>query len=251
MHPILLKIGPFTVFSYGVMVAIGFGIVAYLAARRAGAFGMQSDAVLDLVIYLVLGGIIGARLLYVALNAGDFVRHPIDIFRLSQGGLAFHGGLIAGILVTAVYVRAKKLSFWNIADLFAPYLALGQALGRIGCFLNGCCFGTETEDLPWKVYFPTSDVGRHPTQLYSSLILLILFLALREIQDRRRFRGEAFVAYCALYSFQRFFVEFLRGDNPAVFLGLNLSQVLSVVMCVLSACLYRILFLQWKRHPSS
>jgi len=251
MHPILLKIGPLTVYSYGVMVALGFGLAAYLAARRAASFGMRSEDVLDLVIYLVIGGIAGARLLYVALNAGYFARHPGEVCSITQGGLAFHGGLAADIAVAVFYARARKIPFWNIADLLAPYLALGQAIGRIGCFLNGCCYGIEARRLPWGVAFPGSGVPRHPTQLYASFILLLLFLVLRERQDRRRFGGEVFIAYCGLYAFQRFFVEFLRGDTPRILFGMNLPQVLSLGMFAVSVLLYRWLSSRWKRCRSS
>ncbi|MDP3804358.1 MAG: prolipoprotein diacylglyceryl transferase, partial [Candidatus Omnitrophota bacterium] len=141
MHPILLKLGPFTVYSYGVMVAIGFGIFTFLVYRRAAKFNIDQDKIIDLTILILVWGIIGARLLYVASNLSFYLANPVDIVNLSKGGLVWYGGFLAALFAGMVYLKNNRLNFWEITDLIAPYIALAQGFGRIGCFFNGCCYG--------------------------------------------------------------------------------------------------------------
>jgi phosphatidylglycerol:prolipoprotein diacylglycerol transferase len=252
MHPILVKIGPLTLYSYGLMVALGFGLAAGLASREAASFGLNKDNVIDISLFILIGGLIGARLVYVLLNIGYFAVHPVEVFYLSQGGLVYYGGFVFGLASAWLYTFLKKISFWAMMDLLAPYIALGQAVGRIGCFLNGCCYGIEApENFPLGVRFPASDIPRHPTQVYSSLILLFLFFILRAAQKFRRFPAEIFLAYASLYSFQRFFVEFLRGDNLPVLAGFTFSQMASAAVFFASLALYAILYARWKNIRSS
>jgi phosphatidylglycerol:prolipoprotein diacylglycerol transferase len=140
---------------------------------------------------------------------------------LQHGGLSWFGGLLAGLIVSLAYLKRRNLSVYKILDLVAPFLALAQAIGRIGCFLNGCCFGTIFNFIP--------------TQLYSSLILTLIFLLLRFLQDRPHQEGKIFFLYLLLYSAKRFFIEFWRADNPVIFLSLTLFQLISIVVFTLSA----------------
>jgi len=235
MHPILLKLGPFTIYSYGVMVAIGFGVATFLARARASKLNIDPDKIIDVAILLIVFGIIGARLLYVLLNLSFYVANPIDIIKLSNGGLVWYGGFISAVLAGTVYVKKTRLNFWAVADLFVPYVALAQAFGRIGCFLNGCCYGKDGI----------------PVQIYSSIALFIIFVILRIWQDNKHFESEIFLGYCVLYSFKRFLMEFLRGDNPRILYGLTMSQIISVFVFLLSAAYLLHRMIQWKKRHSN
>jgi phosphatidylglycerol:prolipoprotein diacylglycerol transferase len=252
MHPILVKIGPFSIYSYGMMIALGFSLAAYLMYTRAREFGLTGDNVVDMLVLVLIGGLIGARLLYVALHPAYYAARPIEILDFSKGGLVWYGGFLSGLLAFFLYAHFKKLRFWDVGDFIVPYVALAQSLGRIGCFLNGCCFGSAAPaSFPLGVAFPDITGLRHPTQLYSSLALLGIFVILRFLQDRRHFAGEVFLLYCVLYSAKRFLMEFLRGDNPHLLFGLTLSQAISVL--VLSASLMLLFYKAalWKRSSTS
>lgn len=236
MHPILLKIGPFTMYSYGLMVAIGFAVSVFLIYRRAAKFNISQDKVIDLAILILVWGIIGARLLYVLLNLSFYLTNPLDIIKLSNGGLVWYGGFAAALLAVIVYLKKNGLNFWDITDLFAPYIALGQSFGRIGCFLNGCCYG----------------ISGFPIQLIASASLFIIFLILLVMQDKRHFAGEVFLGYCILYSLKRFIIEFFRGDNPKILSVFTLSQVISVVIFAAALALFIYKASTWKtRHSNS
>lgn len=234
MLPVLVKIGPLTIYSYGVAVAIGFGLSAFLIMRRAKRFGLDKDKIINLLILILAGGIIGARGLYILLNINYYLANPFEIFNLSKGGLVWYGGFASGLAAAIWYIKKNKINFWDFSDLAAPYLALAQSLGRVGCFLNGCCFGMEAKGLQLSAVFHGSPALRYPTQIYSSLTLLLVFVVLRIRQDRRHFNGEIFLGYCVLYSSKRFFMEFLRGDNPAVIYNLTISQILSASLFLVS-----------------
>ncbi|MBU0605597.1 MAG: prolipoprotein diacylglyceryl transferase [Candidatus Omnitrophica bacterium] len=244
MHPILLKLGPLNIYSYGVMVAVGFSTVAFLVYRRASKFGVNRDMVIDYLILVLVSGVIGARILYVFLNFGYYKADPIEILNLSKGGLVWYGGFIAAILASVWFANKRRVDLWSIADLLAPYIALGQAFGRIGCYLNGCCYGIPA---PENFIF-----GRtHPTQIYSSILLVIIFVVLLKWQNARRFRGEIFMGYCILYSCKRFLIEFMRGDNPRIFLGLTVSQLVSAAVLIAALCIFKIKADEWKRKVSA
>ena len=251
MHPILLKLGPFSVYSYGVMVAIGFALSAVLIAARAEKFNIAKDRAFDITIMILIFGILGARLLYVLLNASFYIANPVEIVMLSRGGLVWYGGFITALIATFIYIRRSALDFWSVVDLIAPYVALAQAFGRIGCFLNGCCYGINVAPgFPLAVTFPCEADPRFPAQLVSAGFLFLIFVILLMRQNARRFGGEIFFGYCILYSSKRFIMEFLRGDNPKIFLGLSLSQLISAAVFIvcLAAFLYKAS--QWKKRPT-
>ncbi len=243
MHPILFKLGPLTFYSYGLMLAVAYLVSSSLAARDARRIGakIHPNQVANLFFFTLIGGIVGARIFYIIAN-WDFYRVNLhQILRLDQGGLVWYGGLIGGFLIAAGYLTLKKLPFLETFDLVSPYLALAHSIGRIGCFLNGCCFGKPTHSI-FGVYFPNRLIPIHPTQLYSSVGLFIIFLVLLQWRKRKRFTGEIGLAYLFLYSLGRFGVEFLRGDSLSVWSGFTLAQLISIPLAVISGAL-----LWWNR----
>ena len=252
MHPILLKLGPFTIYAYGVMVALGFGLATLFIYRQAARFSIEKEKMIDLAILILIAGIAGARGLYVLVNLGYYAHKPLEILKLSKGGLIWYGGFLTALLFAALYIKKKHLSFWNVADLIAPYIALAQAFGRIGCFLNGCCYGMEAPaGYIFAVTFPCDAVSRHPTQIYSAIALFSIFVLLKVWQGRRHFAGEIFLGYCALYSLKRFLMEFLRGDNLKVALGLTMSQSISIVIFIISLTIFTYKAMEWKKRNSN
>ena len=227
MHPILFEIGPLTVYSYGVMLALAFVVGIWFATRQARREGVPANTILDLSLVALITGIIGARILFVLLNLDYYSKHPFESIMFWQGGLIYSGGLILGTLCAILFLKVRRLNIWKVVDICAPSLALGQVVGRIGCFLNGCCFG---KPVSWGIKFPPGSMASyeqfsqgliksvneyslpvHPTQLYSSLNALIIFLILILVRSRKRFNGELFWLYLLLYAITRFAIEFLRG----------------------------------------
>ncbi len=232
-----MKLGPLNVYSYGVMVAIGFALATACVYMRAPSFGIDRNNVVDLMILMLVSGIAGARVFYILQNLAYYRTNPFEMLNLSKGGLVWYGAFIAGLGASALYMKIKKMDFWEALDLAAPYIALAQALGRIGCFMNGCCYGVAM-----------ADGLLYPTQLYSAASLLLIFAALRIWQEHRHFKGEIFLGYCALYSSKRFLVEFIRGDNPRVLFGLTISQVISCIVSVISLGMLITMAAAWKKR---
>lgn len=249
MHPTLFTIGSFTIYSYGVMVAVGFAAATLFIYRSAPLYGFDKNKIIDMNIIALVTGIVGARLLYVLMNLGYYLNNPFEIPNLSRGGLVWYGGFLAAAAFLFIYTRMAKCDFWNLVDLMAPYVAMAQAFGRIGCFLNGCCYGIgSSETFIFKVKDPGDLLPRHPTQIYSALALFTLFLILRAWQARRRFSGEIFLGYCILYAVERFIMEFFRGDNPKIFMGLTMSQEVCLVIFAVATALFLYKALSWKRN---
>jgi len=252
MHPIITKIGPLYVYSYGLMVAIGFAVATLLAYKHADDFGINKERIIDLGIVMLLGGVIGARIVYVALNFQYYTRNPLEIINLTKGGLVWYGAFIFGMIASAWFVRKHRINFWTAADLFAPYIALAQAFGRIGCLLNGCCYGSEApSSFLLGVIFPEDSVLRYPTQIFSALALLLIFIILRIWQKKRFFCGEIFLGYGLLYSMKRFGVEFFRGDYPKILYGLTISQLISAAIFIACLTLFIYRLLEWKSSLKS
>ena len=227
MYPILFEFGAFKIYSYGVMIALGFLISMYLTSREAGRAGIAPENIFDIWLYAILFGIVGARVLHVLLDLSYYTARPLDIIMINRGGLAFHGGLIAGIIAVWFFIRRNRMPLWKTADVIMPYIALGQAIGRIGCLLNGCCYGTPTY-LPIGIRLAGHLQRLHPTQLYSSIFLFLTFFALKRIYRKKRFDGVVFFSYLLIFSAGRFFIDFFRGDLSPVFLGLKTSQLISI-----------------------
>jgi len=245
MHPTICTIGPFTVYSYGLMLVVAFMAGTTLAGARAKAEGLNPDIIFNLAFSAFVCGIIGARIFFVVENLGYYLLEPLEIIMLQHGGMSWFGGLALGSLSAFIYLKIKRQPVFKILDLVAPYLALAQAIGRIGCLLNGCCYGRESV---LGIYFPAQEAVLIPTQVVSSVALVLIFLILRFFQDRPHRQGEVLLAYLLLYSVKRFLVEFWRADNPVILGSLTLFQVLSIA--VFCASLAGLVFIRnSKRKP--
>ncbi|GBC99317.1 Prolipoprotein diacylglyceryl transferase [bacterium HR17] len=236
LHPVLLKCGPFTLRSYGVMVAVGVLIGFWWTRREFRRRQLPLDALYDATIAAMALGVIGARLLYVALHWSIYRTHlPAIAMIWADGGLSFHGAVLGGVLGVWWVTRRYRLPFGQVADAAAPGTALGHAFGRIGCFLNGCCYGAPTT-LPLGVRFHNPALGvdtlpSHPAQLYEAAGLAVLFLWLVRYRRFAPYTGAVFVMWVMGYAVLRFFVEFARaGATATVVNGLTQAQWVSIVL---------------------
>ncbi len=227
MLPRLFQLGPFTVHSYGLMVMLGFVAGIVLSSRLAKRRGLAGEALVDAAPVMLLASIAGARLLFVALNWGDFADRPWTILSVWQGGMSFHGGAIAGVASGIYCLKKRGLSPAMMVDAAAPGLAVGYAIGRIGCLLNGCCHGGPS-DLPWAMSFPDGEDGvrYHPVQLYAAILngLLTWWLARQYLAPHRV--GQVINSFVGWYSVYRFLIESLRRGVSAkvVWGGLTEAQ---------------------------
>lgn len=263
MHPILFEIpriefgnwvlGPIPIRMYGLMIGIGFLFAIYLASRRAKKEGIDPDRILDMGVYLLLAAIVGSRLLYVLTNLPEFSARPLDAFAIWKGGLVFYGGLLAAVPVGIWYVRKHGLPVWKVADIMAPYTALGHAFGRLGCFFAGCCYGAPCSG-PVCITFNDPHalaplgVPLFPTQLMESGGEFLIFGVLILLRRYKRYDGWLFWLYPLLYAVLRFVNEFFRGDAVrGVYFGglVSTSQIIAVGMFCFS------LFMLWKLKPAN
>ena len=232
-HPVLLDLGFLKIYSWGFMVAIAFIVATIISAKEAKRKNINPEKIYSLVTYIIIGAIIGSRIGYLLFNPTSFS----DIFKIWEGGMAFHGGFVGGLLFAFLYVRKNKLNFYDILDTCAPSIPLAQAIGRIGCFLRGCCYGKPVVlNIPWAVDY--LGAVRHPTQLYSSLALLIIFIFLSKQKYKKNFKGSLFLTYVIIYSVFRFFIEFIRTE-PRILLGLTGAQITSIILAGISLFLFQ------------
>lgn len=229
MYPEICKIGPFTIYSYGLMLVAAFIVGSGLARIQARKKNINPDVIFNLLFIAFILGVIGARIFYVIENIGYYIKNPLEIIMLQHGGLSWFGGLLLGVISGIAYLKYKRLPVYKMLDLIVPFVALAQAIGRIGCLLNGCCFGKVSQ---YGIYFPVHKLVLIPTQLYESCILTLMFFFLRLLQERGHKDGVIFFTYLLLYSAQRFFIEFWRADNEIIFQGFTLFQIISIgVFC--------------------
>lgn len=253
MYPNLFHIGPLTIHSYGLMMALAFLAGIFVATRFADRQKLDRTVILDLVFYILLAALVGAKLLILIVDLDYYKQDWHRLLGLYQVGGVFYGGLVFAILITAWYIRKKRLDFWQTTDVLVMGLIVGQILGRMGCFLAGCCWGKEApSDFPLAVTFrnplAAEQVGTplniplYPTQLMEAGLLLLIFLALLIFYKRRKFAGQQFSLYLILYSVARFWVEFYRGDpRGSVFNGaLSTSQLISIFTFVAGIVIYAI-----------
>ncbi|HEX7315117.1 MAG TPA: prolipoprotein diacylglyceryl transferase [Pyrinomonadaceae bacterium] len=236
MYPELFHIGGFPVNTYGVLLALAFMAALFVSSRLGGRDGLPRERVFDLGLWMLLGGLVGSKLLLMVAEPeyGQDWRNLLSIDFLRSGGV-WYGGFLGGLLTGVLLIRRYRLSFWKVTDAFAPGVAVGQAIGREGCFAAGCCWGRPT-DVPWGVEFgelahritgvPTG-VHLHPTQLYESVAALLIFLFLYWLHRRKRFDGQIIGAYAVLYGLTRFTIEFFRDDPRGDILGLTTLTHLS------------------------
>jgi phosphatidylglycerol---prolipoprotein diacylglyceryl transferase len=244
MLPEICKIGPFTVYSYGLMLVLAFFTASFLCGQQAKKEGADPEQVFNLLFQVFIAGIIGCRVFYVLNNSAFYLQNPLEVIMLQHGGMAWFGGLFGGAAWAVFFIRRHKMNLVKTLDLIAPFVALGQAIGRIGCLLNGCCYGRESQ---FGLYFKSLDKVLIPTQLYSSLLLLLIFFVLRRKQETKHLPGEIFLGYLFFYSLKRFFIEFLRDDSPRTFSGMTLFQVLCLLLFFLSLGIFIKLFVIKKK----
>ncbi len=241
MFPILFHLGPLTIRTYGAMVALAFLASLQLARQVARVRKIGEAFFLDLVALLIVSGLLGARIFYILVNLSYFRDHPWESFKVWEGGLVFYGGFLLAALVGIVFTRYRGYPVDEVADCLAPALALGQAIGRWGCFFAGCCYGRPTS-MPWGVKFkdPASlaplGVQLHPVQLYESTgNFLIAILLWSLLQRRRETHGDIFWLYVFLYGVLRFAMETLRGDDRGpVYGGLAPSQIIALAAILIA-----------------
>lgn len=241
MHPNLIEFGPITIRFYGLMYFVAAMVGGWLLGKeiRRKKIGLSDEDGWNLVMYCLLGGILGARIYYVVFNWSYYGSHPLEIPAIWHGGLAIHGGLVGGVLAGWAFVRRRGAPFWPLADAAAPIVILGQAFGRFGNFMNGDAHGTPTT-LPWGIVFPPESIaGRefgpvplHPVMLYELGINLMIFAFLWSIRKKNWGDGFLFSLYLILYSLDRFFVSFFRADD--LYIGpFRAPHVVSVLLVLI------------------
>jgi len=252
-------LGGIKVFGYGTMLFVAFIASINLAAWRARREGLDPEVVYDLSAWVFVGGLIGARLFYVIQYWGDRIHTIGDIFRIWEGGIVLYGSIIGGTTAFFLYRVVRPFPLLPLLDVIAPSLALGIAIGRVGCFLNGCCYGDRCDQLPWGVSFPRLSppwleqvaggliprdalwsLPVHPTQLYSAIDGLVLLILLSAYYPLRRRAGEVMALLMVTYPVTRFLVEYLRNDEGIFWFGLTISQNISAILLLVG-----ILFWTW------
>ena len=247
MYPELIRIGTFPINTYGVFLAIAFLVAILITVKLAERDGLPRHKIYDLSLWMLLAGLIGSKIMMLFVEP-EYRDNPwllLSLDFLRSGGV-WYGGLLGGVLAGYLLMKRYQLPWWNTADAFAPGLAIGNFFGRQGCFAAGCCWGEPTT-LPWGVKFselghqvtgvPT-DTYLHPTQLYESFAMLLVFFFLFWLHKRKRFSGQVILAYALLYSIIRFSIEFVRDDPRGDILGLttltglSTSQMISIVIGV-------------------
>ena len=247
MQSILFHLGPLAVHWYGVLVAVGFLAGMWTAGRRAVRYGIAAETVADLMPWLIGGAILGARTLYViSYWREQFADNLLEILMIQHGGLVYYGGLIGAASAGLLFAWRRSLPTWRLADALAPSIALGYVFGRLGCLMNGCCYGRPT-DLPWAIHFPethiTHGIGVHPTQIYDSLISLGFYSFLAWRYRHKTFDGQIFALYLIGYAALRSFVESFRGDYTVHYLGgvATTAQVVGLGILAAGLALYFLL----------
>jgi phosphatidylglycerol:prolipoprotein diacylglycerol transferase len=247
MHPILVKIGPITIHTYGLMMAVGVAFALWFLYVQTKKYGLPSSKIIDMAFYTIIVSLLGAKLILLVGNFSYYMHYWRELLSLARSGGVFQGGLTFGFLFALWYMHKKRIPIWKTADIIGAALALGHGFGRIGCFSAGCCYG-RASSLPWGVIFKSHyasnltgiplGIPLHPTQLYESALNFLNFFVLFLILRKKRFDGQVFSFYIINYSLIRYFVEFYRGDHPAkAFLFRNPSPYLSLsvpqLFCIL------------------
>lgn len=247
MIPILGHLGPFPIRSYGLAMALAFLAGIWLARRRAHARGLNPDLIIDMAFFVIIASIAGARAAYVLVHWATFAGDPVAMLRIWDGGLALYGGLAGGIVAGLLFLRSRGIDPWVGADISAPSLALGVAIGRFGCFMNGCCFGKPC-DLPWAVTFHPDSVAAyyfgaarlHPTQLYESLAALGVLIVLLIVERKKPFDGFLVWLFALLVAAYRFLIDPIRYYEPASMVseggrfGFSSNQLMGLIIAAVS-----------------
>jgi phosphatidylglycerol:prolipoprotein diacylglycerol transferase len=239
MHPVLFNLGSIPIHSYGVLIAIGFLAGTWLMRREALKQKWNSEKIVDYCFMSLLVGFAGARTIFIITQWDYFIKHPMEVFYVWEGGLVFYGGPLAAIPYTLWFVKKNKMSIRALGDIAVQSLTLGHGFGRLGCFAAGCCHGSAC-NLPWAVRLNSPLVEEslrgvpiHPVQIYESAALFILFAILRYFYKRRSFSGQIILIYFMAYSIIRPITEAFRGDTVRGFVfgsALSTSQFISIIM---------------------
>jgi len=243
MYPNLITIGPITLHTYGLFVAIGFFVGLLVTVRLGKSEEFGSQQIMDMGFIIILSAIIGSRIMYVLMNASYYTRAPLDMLKIWEGGLVFSGGVLGVVLTMLWYVKRHSLPLGKIADLWAPAIAIGQGIGRIGCFMAGCCYGKPTDSICGVVFTHSHSLARplnvplHPTQIYSSLSGFIIFFVVLVLYSKKKFEGQVFLWLMIMHSTARLAIERFRGDDRGILLGSNMSmtQLVAILILITSA----------------
>ncbi len=262
MYPKIFDVGPVTIHTYGLMLAIAFIAGIWLTSRNARKSGINPDLIWNMGLIVIFAALVGAKILLFFSDYTYYSQNPREIFSLStlRSSGTYYGGLLLALVASALYLRRAKLPTWSVADLAAPGIALGQAIGRLGCLSAGCCYGKPTR-LPWGITFTDryayENVGvplntpLHPTQIYEAVATFLLFLYLTWRLSRKHFTGQVVLEYLASYAVIRFIVEFFRDDERGFVLNglLSTSQLIAVLTLLGSGALF--LYLRRRRAEAS
>lgn len=241
LNPIAMQLGPFSIHWYGIFIGTGLLLGLYISTNEAVKRGLQKEVFSDLILWALPIALIFARIYYVIFNWSYYSQHPEEIIAIWRGGIAIHGALIGAIITTVVFDKKRNFSFWKLADIAAPSIILGQAIGRWGNFMNQEAHGGPvSREFLESLHLPDFIINQmyikgsyyHPTFLYESLWNLIGFLVLLVLQRINLKRGEVFLTYVIWYSIGRFFIEGMRTDSLMLTDSLRMAQVLSIVLVV-------------------
>ena len=258
MRPVLFDISLFgwdiAIPTYGFLLALGFLAALWIGMKQARMAGIESNVVTDIWIVSLLSGIVGAKLLLYLINLPYYMANPGAILGTLRSAGVWYGGLVVAVGATLIAVRRRGLDGWLMGDIAAPAIALGQSIGRLGCFAAGCCYGGPCT-LPWAVTFTDSRAHEitgvplnqplHPTQLYHAFSDFGLFLVLLWTAANKRFRGQVLLIYLILYAALRGWIEIYRNDDRGEFAGLSTSQIISIAVGGVA------LFLYYLRRPNA
>ena len=244
MYPRLLELGPLTVYTYGVLLAAAYLFGLKLAMVRAKSRNLDQTRILDLGIYIIISALVGAKLLLLVTDFRTFADNPRELLSLARSGGVFYGGLILAVSVALWYIRRIGLPLWTTCDVFAPGIALGHVVGRLGCLFAGCCYGKPTS-VPWAITFTdpfaAANVGTplnvplHPTQLYEAGAEALILVVLLATEKRGRpYPGRTFWLYILLYSISRYVIEIYRGDPRGTIGIFSTSQFISLLLAPLA-----------------
>ncbi len=263
MYPKILDLGPLTIHTYGLLLALAFIAGIWLASRNAAKAKLNPDSIWNLGLIIIFSALVGAKLLLFVSDYAYYSQNPREIFSLAtlRSSGVYYGGLLLALVASAWYLHRSKLPSWRVADITAPGIALGQAIGRLGCLSAGCCYGKPTT-MPWGITFtnPYSaenvgvplNIPLHPTQIYESVGAFLLFVYLMWRLGRKHFTGQIILEYLALYAALRFVIEFFRGDDDRGFMLhglLSTSQFIGIMTMLGSAVAFFYLRRRYRETP--
>lgn len=246
MHPVFIKIGSFVIYWYGVMIALGVFISSAVFQKFALKEGYTRKEISETIFWVVVWGILGGRIFHILVHFSYYQHHLLDIIKIRNGGLAVQGAIISSFVFLTVYSKIKKIEFLKTIDLFALVVPIGQAIGRIGCFLNGCCYGKPTDSLT-GIQLPLLEQKVHPTQLYYAFCYLLLFFILLKAYKKKSQNGEILGLYLLSFGIMRYLIDFLRGDMVITSFGLTSTQLFGILFFFLGGIWFSFLLLKPKK----